>query len=248
MVKKRSASLRRPATEPDRTTADVTEIVDASRRVAARSVNSVMIATYWAIGRRLAEQELREGERAPVPDEHLARIAAELTARFGRGYTVRSLRVMRAFYGAYHQVRPVMRVHDHPTRPRSYFEELNAVAGVFSLSWSHYVELVKIVDGNARRFYECEALRHDWTVRQLALQIRSGLFERVRPPRDLDAIRRAAAEAEAAAGMVRTPRDPDEALRDPYLRRFFDMPARGGASRARDGRFIWLPEPQIWLQ
>jgi hypothetical protein len=44
--------------------ADVVDLVDAARRGADRSVNAIMTATYWAIGRRIVEQEQRGAAKA----------------------------------------------------------------------------------------------------------------------------------------------------------------------------------------
>jgi hypothetical protein len=49
---------------------------------------------------------------------------------------------------------------------------------VFPLSWSHYVRLLTVQDGTARSFYEGEALRGGWSVRQLDRQIASQFYER----------------------------------------------------------------------
>ena len=37
--------------------ADVAEVIEGARRAAARSVNAVMTATYWLVGRRIVDQE-----------------------------------------------------------------------------------------------------------------------------------------------------------------------------------------------
>lgn len=230
MSKKRS----KPRPHPGSPLADIGEIVDASRRAAARSVNAVMTATYWAVGRRIAQQEQRGGGPlgAPLPNEQLVELAAELTARFGRAYSVRALRTMRAFFAAYANLRSGVRGLERPVDLGNYFEELRRVATAFPLSWSHYVRLLRVADPNERAFYECEAFQRGWTVRQLAEQIRSGLYRRTRPARDAAAIRRAlqAVPVRPDLGAL-----PDEALRDPYLRRFLDVPRPGGTTAREVG-------------
>jgi predicted nuclease of restriction endonuclease-like (RecB) superfamily len=110
---------------------------------------------------------------------------------------------------------------------------------------------VKVPDPNARNFYECEALRRGWTVRQLAAQIRAGSYQHTRPPRDAASARRPGAQTAAPPGL------PDEMLRDPYLRQFFHVPASGGdgSSRARESLATWLSRAKgareggpVWLQ
>lgn len=78
--------------------ADIVALLDAARRAAARSVNSVMTASYWAIGRRIVECEQGGQERAAYGQGLLRRLSGDLSARFGRGFSERNLEQMRSFY------------------------------------------------------------------------------------------------------------------------------------------------------
>jgi hypothetical protein len=78
--------------------ADVAEVIEEARRSAARSVNAVMTATYWLVGRRIVEQEQGGEARAGYGEVLLERLSTDLTYRFGRGFSVRNLRQMRAFF------------------------------------------------------------------------------------------------------------------------------------------------------
>jgi len=63
------------------------------------------------------------------------------------------------------------------------------VASRFPLSWSHYVTFVRRVKSEqARSFYETEALRNGWTVRQLSRQIESQFYERTALSRNKEAM------------------------------------------------------------
>ena len=55
---------------------------------------------------------------------------------------------------------------------------LVSLATAFPLPWSHYVRLLSVENLNARRFYEAEALRGGWSVRQLDRQIGTQFYER----------------------------------------------------------------------
>ena len=78
---------------------EVSEIVEAVRRPAARSVNAAMTAAYWLIGRQIAELEQEARSRAAEYGmEIVQRLAADLSARYGRGFSVRNVWLMRAFY------------------------------------------------------------------------------------------------------------------------------------------------------
>src|SRR5512135_2529572 len=77
---------------------DLVGLLEDARRAAARSVNAVMTATYFAVGRRLVEEEQRGHARAGYGEALVERLAADLSARFGRGFGRSNLFQMRAFY------------------------------------------------------------------------------------------------------------------------------------------------------
>lgn len=81
--------------------ADVAQVIEEARRAAARSVNAVMTATYWLVGRRIVEQEQGGKTRADYGEAVLKHLSADLTARFGRGFSRQNLQQMRLFYVAY---------------------------------------------------------------------------------------------------------------------------------------------------
>lgn len=86
------------------------------------------------------------------------------------------------------------------------------------LSWSHYVSLMAVEKPQARAFYETEAIRGGWSVRQLDRQIGTQFYER--------AVRSKHPQALLARG--RTPQIADalsaeEEIRDPYLLEFLNL-------------------------
>ena len=76
----------------------IRSLVETARHSAARSVNALMTATYWEIGRRIVEFEQRGEKRAGYGQELLKRLAGDLSAKFGRGFGVDNLELFRAFY------------------------------------------------------------------------------------------------------------------------------------------------------
>jgi hypothetical protein len=78
--------------------ARVAGVLEQGRRATARAVNAVLAASYWQIGRHIVEREQAGKRKAGYGDELLNRLAADLTARFGRGFSRQSLQRMRAFY------------------------------------------------------------------------------------------------------------------------------------------------------
>jgi len=73
------------------------ELLEAARRTTTRSVNAIMTATYWEIGRRIVEFEQGGAERAQYGKGLLKRLSGELTARFGRGFSRHNLARFRDF-------------------------------------------------------------------------------------------------------------------------------------------------------
>ena len=80
---------------------DVVELLEQSRRLTARSVNAIMTATYWEIGRRIVEVEQKGEERAEYGEELLKRLSKDLTDKFGRGFSRQNLQQMRLFYSTW---------------------------------------------------------------------------------------------------------------------------------------------------
>lgn len=81
--------------------AEVVRVIEDTRRAAARSVNAVMTATYWLVGQRIVELEQGGATRAGYGETVMERLSADLTARFGRGFSRQNLQQMRQFYLVY---------------------------------------------------------------------------------------------------------------------------------------------------
>ncbi|AFL75362.1 Protein of unknown function (DUF1016) [Thiocystis violascens DSM 198] len=77
---------------------DIIRLLESARRSAARSVNALMTASYWEIGRRIVEFEQGGTERAEYGEALIQRLALDLTGRFWRGFSRQNLQQMRAFY------------------------------------------------------------------------------------------------------------------------------------------------------
>src|SRR6266436_465468 len=79
----------------------VVRLIDESRRTSARTVNAVMTATYWLIGRHIVEFEQQGKTRAEYGEELLQRLAQDLSAKFGRGFSYPNVNKFRQFYLAF---------------------------------------------------------------------------------------------------------------------------------------------------
>ena len=97
---------------------DVSGIIDVARRSAARSVNAVMTAAYWLIGRHIVEFEQEGAERAEYGTALVGRLSADLTRRFGRGFSRPNLWQMRLFYLSYSPERILQHCLQNRASPR----------------------------------------------------------------------------------------------------------------------------------
>lgn len=78
----------------------IADILNAARQQAARSVNAILTAAYWEMGRRIVEFEQRGKAKTEYGDKVITRLSQELTPRFGRGFGKRNLEQMRQFYSS----------------------------------------------------------------------------------------------------------------------------------------------------
>lgn len=216
---------------------EIALVVESARSAAARSVNALMTATYWEIGRRIVEFEQGGEVRAGYGEALIRRLGTDLSGKFGRGFGVRNLAQMRAFYLAWPADRIVQTVSAQSTESQILqtasaksqtqkttdtakvgAPELTVVAQAFSLPWSAYVRLLSVKTEAARVFYETEALREGWSVRQLDRQIGSQLYERLALSHNKAALLGKAAKVQPSDLLT-----PEQAIRDPFVLEFLDM-------------------------
>lgn len=175
-----------------RLVSDISGLLEQARRTVVRSANSILTATYWDIGRRIVEFEQGGRVRAAYGEELLVRLSADLATKHGRGFSARNLRQMRAFYlgweiwqtpSATFEARAKCQTLSGTSGPaivqtpsglsltalvpaRNPNQPPTFLTGVFPLSWSQYVRLLSVEKLQARAFYESEAIRGGWSVRQ----------------------------------------------------------------------------------
>ena len=226
----------------------IAQLLEAARRTAARSVNALMTATYWEIGRRIVEFEQQGAARAGYGEQILSKLSQDLTARFGRGFGRRNLFQIRAFYLAYRSIvqtssaqlakeqtlsaqsgagvraTPLLEsggldISESPSRKSPLMaSHLGVLASAFPLPWSHYVRLLSVKGALAREFYHAEALRGGWSVRQLDRQIASQFYERTAVSRNKDVMLRKGAVASAEDSI-----SADDEVRDPLVLEFLGL-------------------------
>ena len=204
----------------------IVELLQAARQLAARNVNALMTASYWEIGRRIVEAEQKGKRRAGYGEQLIKRLSLDLTQQFGRGFSPDNLEYMRRFFLAY----PLSAISETLSRisdeaPRAKISEtvsgeltLAKLTQAFTLPWSAYVRLLSVKDEHAREFYEVEALRGGWSVRQLDRQIGSQFYERTALSKNKAAM--------LTKGGIAKPEDaisPDQAVKDPYVLEFLNL-------------------------
>ncbi|MDR0891061.1 MAG: PDDEXK nuclease domain-containing protein [Mediterranea sp.] len=208
----------------------VAELIEQARKHVATTVNLTMVYTYYEIGRYIVEDEQEGSQRAAYGKFVLKELSKRLMGRFGEGFSERNLRQMRTFYDIYSQ-QPIRQ-----TVSAEFEERLNSVEQIsstllrksqkdgivshkFTLSWSHYLVLMRVENPDARGFYEIEAAQQHWSVRQLARQCSSSLYERLALSRNKDEVMRLANEGQ-------TMEKPADILRRPFTLEFLGMEER----------------------
>jgi len=181
-----------------------------------------MTATYWKVGRRVVEFEQGGENRAAYGQALLVRLSGDLTKRFGRGFGVDNLELMRLFYQTYPPAANselVIRKFD-----------LERLATVFLLSWTHYVHLMRRTRSpDERTFYETEALRGGWSVRQLDRQISSQFHTRAMLSKNKRTMLGRGSKAQPGDFVT-----PEEAIKDPYVLEFLDLKDEYSESELED--------------
>jgi predicted nuclease of restriction endonuclease-like (RecB) superfamily len=204
--------------------AEIVELLKAARSTAARNVNSIMTATYWEIGRRIVEQELRGEARANYGEQLLELLAKDLTKQFGRGFGNINLWRMRAFYRAWSegQILSTLSKESCKLLPFNNISppsaSISTLSASFPLPWSAYVRLLGVKRPEARVFYETEALRSGWSVRQLDRQIGSQFYERIALSQNKAAMLEKAETSQPSDAVT-----PEEAIKDPFVLEFLDL-------------------------
>ena len=216
----------------------IADLLRTARIAAARNVNALMTASYWEIGRRIVLAEQKGRRRAGYGDQLIGRLSVDLAAPFGRGFSAQNLWQMRSFYmtwtlDAIYQTRSdnsaILQTVSGESRNFQPLPALSqvvdgtpiglaAIATRFPLPWSAYVRLLSVGSEPARRFYETEALRNGWSVRQLDRQINSQFYERTALSRN-----KAAMLANGARPKPEDAVTPEAAIKDPYVLEFLDL-------------------------
>ena len=216
---------------------DLASLIDQGRRTAVRYVNTVLVATYWLVGRRVVEYEQKGKERAEYGEALLKRLSGDLTKQFGKGWGEPHLRAIRQFYLIYGDIEKRYTLCSESGKPDetnirhtpcielspsqilpSKLQTLSVefFNTLFPLSWSHYRLLMRLDEPFKRELYESECIRGNWSVRQLDRQIQSMLYERTALSK-----RKLAVIAKAHEKPIVL--KPEDEIKDPYILEFLGL-------------------------
>ena len=206
----------------------ICNLLENARRSAGRAVNAILTVSYWEIGRRIVEYEQKGKKRAKYGSALLKSLSNDLTNRFGKGFSVDNIELMRMFYLAYPEPlipETVSRKLEYENGNEKKSETMSRILVLedlkdcFHLSWSHYVNLIKRCDSKGKReFYESEALRGGWSVRQLNRQISSQFYERTLLSRN-----KAAMLEKGSTPENNDITSPEEEIKDPFVLEFLGL-------------------------
>ena len=141
---------------------DMCGIIESSQKAAYQAVNIALVRRNWLLGYRIASEEMRGKERAKYGAEIIKKLAKELSAEYGKGFTKSNLYSFYAFYKTYPEI----------------FQTASGKSQKL-LSWSHYAVLLQVDNEKARAWYEKEAMEQTWSVRTLQRNVSSQYYYRM---------------------------------------------------------------------
>jgi len=233
----------------------VIALIEGARQKVATVANVAQVYTNYEIGRQIVEEEQGGKRRADYGKKILIDLSQKLTARFGRGWSVENLTLMRKFFLVYSPiaisseplrksggeeiVKPFYEIARSGEIVNTVYEidrgedSANRICEIprFTLGWSHYLLLMRIADPVERAFYEREATERTWTFTQLERMYRTSTFERLQISKDKAKVRalmnRPAPDIEVAG----------EALKDPIVAEFLGTPDKYSEGELEDRIF-----------
>jgi predicted nuclease of restriction endonuclease-like (RecB) superfamily len=168
-----------------------------------KQVNSVMVYTYFELGKQIVEQEQKGKSYADYGTFILSELSERLTIEFGKGYSKRNLELIRKFYIIFKNAKsPISQ----------------------NLSWTHYIHLMRIEDENERAYYQKEAEQNTWSVRTLERQINSAVYHRLMISKNANNQDRS---------VETNVTNPLETLKDPYILEFLNLKEQSNYSETQ---------------
>ncbi len=174
---------------------NITKTYLQGQQTATISVNTHLVNTYWQIGHYIVEFEQKGNAKATYGKALIDNLAKDLGINLGKGFSRSNLIYMRLFYIEF----PISEKPSH------------------LLSWSHYVELLKISDKLERNFYLKQTILENWSIPELKRQKKAALYLRLAASKDKEGILQLAQKGQ----ITQTPID---LIREPYVLDFLKIP------------------------
>lgn len=165
------------------------------REQASQSVNTILVQTYWLIGRHIVEFEQDGNEKAEYGSFLFEKLSKDLQNVYGKGFSRSNLLYMRKLYLKF---------------PKS--ETLSNV-----LSWSHYFEILRSENDLEIYFYTKQSEKEKWSVRELKRQMKSMLFHRLALSTDKKGVLELSEKGQEIHKA-------EDILKDPYVLEFLNIP------------------------
>ena len=199
-------------------------LIEEARGKVAKAANVALVYTYYDVGRMIVEDEQGGKKRAEYGKAQLATLSRRLTDRFGKGWSVENLKLMRRFFVTYSNwVKSVYRIGEEAENTTSGATRVVSETGEgikpiprFTLSWSHYLVLMRIENPAERRFYEIEATENGWDLDELKRQFKSSLYERLALSRDKKGVLELSKRGQVVS-------KPEDVIKDPYVLEFLGL-------------------------
>lgn len=184
---------------------DLKTIVGSAREYSYRAANTMQVVSNWLIGWRIVEQEQHGKQRAEYGKQIIKQASEALTAEYGKGYSVASLKSYRKFYIEFSDLQiqrampvefqgTILRLENNILLTRNEMSEKGQALSAFLgkndelqkgqalsalLTWSHYERLMRVADKDARMWYMQEAASQQWDYRTLKRNIDTQYYYRL---------------------------------------------------------------------
>ncbi len=185
--------------------AEISELLKQARNTAYRAVNTLMVQTYWQIGKRIVEQEQQGRNRAGYGDYLITNLSRHLTDTLGKGFSEANLWNMKQFY----QVFPEFEFSTHCVE-NSNSDKL-ATHCVANLSWSNIRQIMRLENKAEREYYIKEASEQNWSARVLERNIKTGYYRRL-------------LSSQQQISTYIEKYNPVDFIKDPYVAEFLNVP------------------------
>jgi predicted nuclease of restriction endonuclease-like (RecB) superfamily len=184
---------------------DIGALLEKGRERAAQSVNTILVQTYWLIGKHIVEFEQGGKEKAEYGSFLFEKLSKDLTQLYGKGFSRSNVFQIRQFYLRFSKIQTLS----------GQFEGIENQ--VNKLSWSHYIEILKADSDLEISFYAKQSEKENWSVRELKRQMQSMLFHRLALSKDKKGVLELSEQGQEIQKA-------EDVLKDPYVWEFLNIP------------------------